>query len=125
MLSRGPKSGRRTADRSHHAPRDGFPHAEREVYDENRRVILWPRLRAQVGRLYQEVALLREEIRIQDARMGRVAPQRRPHYPPPPRMAILGLRAHGARREPSARPIRLTGHVAVRARRITCQEANR
>ena len=30
---------RRMTYRSRHAPRDGFPHAEREVYDENRRVI--------------------------------------------------------------------------------------
>ena len=43
--------------------------------------------------LQQEIALLREEMRIKDARMARIAPHRRPHYPPTERMAILELRA--------------------------------
>ncbi|MHC4137674.1 MAG: helix-turn-helix domain-containing protein [Planctomycetota bacterium] len=51
------------------------------------------RLEAQRDRLGQEVALLLEEIRIKDARMGRIPPHRRPHYPPVERMAILELRA--------------------------------
>jgi putative transposase len=51
------------------------------------------RLKAQRDRLCQEIALLREEIRIKDLRMGRVAPHRRPHYAPIERMAILELRA--------------------------------
>src|SRR3990167_10293941 len=38
-------------------------------------------------------APLREEIRIKDARMARIAPHRRPQYPPTERMAILELRA--------------------------------
>lgn len=51
------------------------------------------RLRSENDRLTQEVALLLEEIRIKDARMSRTSPNRRPHYPPTERMAILELRA--------------------------------
>ena len=51
------------------------------------------RLRAQLDRAHQEIALLRETMRIKDARMDRIAPLRRPHYPPTERMAILELRA--------------------------------
>ena len=40
-----------------------------------------------------EIAKLREEIRIKDARMAHLPPHRRPHYPPTERMAILELRA--------------------------------
>jgi hypothetical protein len=36
------------------------------------------RLKAENDRLLQEVGLLREEIRIENARMGSIAPQRRP-----------------------------------------------
>ncbi|MDZ4778976.1 MAG: hypothetical protein SGJ19_01830 [Planctomycetia bacterium] len=51
------------------------------------------RLQAECDRLRQEVALLREEIRIKDLRMTQLEPVRRPHYPPTARMAILELRA--------------------------------
>jgi len=51
------------------------------------------RLKAENDRLTQEVALLREEIRIKDVRMAQINPKRRPHYPPAARMAILELRA--------------------------------
>jgi len=51
------------------------------------------RLKAQLDRASQEIALLREEMRIKDARMARIDPHRRPHYPPVERMAILQLRA--------------------------------
>lgn len=51
------------------------------------------RLAAQVERLREECAQLREEIRIKDARMGHIPPQHGPHYSPPERMAILELRA--------------------------------
>jgi hypothetical protein len=37
--------------------------------------------------------MLREELRIKDARMAAVLPHRRPHYPPIMRMAILELKA--------------------------------
>jgi transposase InsO family protein len=51
------------------------------------------RRRAELDRLQQEIQLLREEIRIKDSRMQHVEPQRRPHYPPTERLAILELRA--------------------------------
>ena len=51
------------------------------------------RLVAQNERLREECALLREEIRIKDARMDHIAPHRRPRYGPYERMAILELRA--------------------------------
>jgi hypothetical protein len=51
------------------------------------------RLDAERDRLDSEVALLREEIRIKDARMAALAPHRRPHYSPTERMAILELMA--------------------------------
>lgn len=51
------------------------------------------RLKAENDRLRQDVALLTEEIRIKDARMKRIDSQRRPHYVPTERMAILELRA--------------------------------
>jgi len=43
--------------------------------------------------LEHAVALLREELRIKDARMERVPPRHRPHYPAVERLAILELRA--------------------------------
>jgi hypothetical protein len=51
------------------------------------------RLAAENDRLHEECALLREELRIKDTRMAQIAPQRRPHYGPLERMAILELRA--------------------------------
>ena len=51
------------------------------------------RLAAENDRLQEECALLREELRIKDARTAQIAPQRRPHYPVHERMAILELRA--------------------------------
>jgi putative transposase len=51
------------------------------------------RLKADINRLRQEIALLTEEMRIKDARMERIPAQRRPHYPPVERMAVLELRA--------------------------------
>ena len=50
-------------------------------------------MKAENQRLRQKVALLQEEIRIKDARMALLPPQRRPHYPSIERMAILELRA--------------------------------
>ena len=50
------------------------------------------RLRAEVDHLQHELALLREELRIKDARMERVPPHRRRHSTPLERMAILELR---------------------------------
>jgi hypothetical protein len=48
---------------------------------------------ARAGQLEQEVALLREEIRIKDARTATIPAARRPHYGPTERLAILALRA--------------------------------
>jgi hypothetical protein len=44
-------------------------------------------------RLTEEVLLLEEELRLKDARMSRIPAQRRPHYLPTERLAILELRA--------------------------------
>ena len=51
------------------------------------------RLKTENDRLQQQVQLLREEIRIKDARLAQVSASRRPHYPPIARMAILELKA--------------------------------
>ena len=51
------------------------------------------RLKAENERLQQEIALMREEIRIKNVRMVLITPQRRPHYPAMERMSILELRA--------------------------------
>ena len=51
------------------------------------------RLQAENDQLKQLAALLTEEIRIKDARMKRIAAQRRPQYAPVERMAILELRS--------------------------------
>jgi putative transposase len=51
------------------------------------------RLAAKNDQLKQEVQLLREELRIKDARLARIDPRRRPFYPPTERMAILELKA--------------------------------
>ncbi len=51
------------------------------------------RLQAENDRLKQLVAWLTEEIRIKDARMKRIAAQKRPQYAPVERMAILELRS--------------------------------
>ena len=48
---------------------------------------------AELARLKAEVAALKEELRIKDARMASIPPHRRPHYPPKERLAILLLRA--------------------------------
>ncbi len=49
------------------------------------------RLRAEVERLQAEVGVLREELRIKDARLDKVPSRERPHYAPRERMAILLL----------------------------------
>ncbi len=51
------------------------------------------RLRAENERLEQEMAQLREELRLKDARLSRVPAHERPHYPSVERLAILELRA--------------------------------
>ncbi len=51
------------------------------------------RLKAENDRAQQELALLREELRIKDSRMEQINAHRRPHYAPVERMAILELKA--------------------------------
>ena len=69
------------------------------------------RLKAEVDRAHQEIALLREEIRIKDARMMQLPPHRRPYYPPAERMAILQLRAaRNWSQEQTARTARRSDH---------------
>ncbi len=51
------------------------------------------RLAADNDRLKTEVALLCEELRIKHARMARISPRQRSHYPPAERLAILQLKA--------------------------------
>jgi len=51
------------------------------------------RLKADLDRAHQVIALLREELRIHQAHMAQRPPHRRPYYPPTERMAILQLRA--------------------------------
>ena len=51
------------------------------------------RLQAKLNTTLEEIAKLREELRIKDARMARIDPQKRPHYPAVERMVILELKA--------------------------------
>ncbi len=59
------------------------------VNNSNQRV----RLAAKVDQLEQEIALLRQEVRLKDARLGRIPAGQRPHYLPTERLEILELRA--------------------------------
>ena len=54
---------------------------------------VYARRSSEADRMDGEISLLREEIRIKDARMARIEARRRPHYPPIERMAILELKA--------------------------------
>ena len=54
-------------------------------------------LRADLERAAQEIALLKEELAVKDARWSRLSPRLRPHYTPVERMRILQLKA--ARRQ--------------------------
>jgi transposase InsO family protein len=63
---------------------------------------------------YQEIALLREEIRIKDERFKRISPHRRPYYSPIQRMQIQKLRA--ARRwsvSQTARALHITEQTVI------------
>ena len=51
------------------------------------------RVNSDIERLSSEVELLREELRIKDARMARIAARHRPRYAPADRLAILELKA--------------------------------
>ncbi|MFC1461329.1 DDE-type integrase/transposase/recombinase [Verrucomicrobiota bacterium] len=51
------------------------------------------RLSGKLDRAENKINLLKEEIRIKDTRMARIAPRHRPYYPATERMAILELKA--------------------------------
>ena len=51
------------------------------------------RLSGDNDQLNQEVQLLREELRIKNARLAKIDPRHRPHYGATERMAILELKA--------------------------------
>ena len=51
------------------------------------------RLKAKLEQAENEIANLREEIRIKDARMLSIDAHRRPHYRPTERLSILELKA--------------------------------
>jgi transposase-like protein len=51
------------------------------------------RLAAEISALRAENALLREELRIKDARMEKISARERPLYPPAERLAILAFRS--------------------------------
>jgi len=51
------------------------------------------RIAAENDRLHEEIALLREELRIKDKRMSSIVAHRRPRYAPTERLAILEVRA--------------------------------
>ncbi|MBI2373217.1 MAG: DDE-type integrase/transposase/recombinase [Deltaproteobacteria bacterium] len=51
------------------------------------------RLQAALDQTKTEVAMLREELRLKDARLARLDARKRPHYKPAERLAILELRA--------------------------------
>ena len=51
------------------------------------------RLRAKVEEQVEEISRLKEELSLQDVRMARVRPRRRPHYQGVERLRILALKA--------------------------------
>jgi transposase InsO family protein len=78
------------------------------------------RLAGENERLKSEVAMLREELRIKDARLSRIPPRKRPQYPPEERLAIIALRAARAwTAEETARRFFVTGAtIAAWMRRL-------
>jgi hypothetical protein len=50
-------------------------------------------LRTDLERTTQEIALLKQELALQDAAWIRFSPRRRPHYTPVERMRFLQLKA--------------------------------
>jgi transposase InsO family protein len=61
------------------------------------------RLQTELERAENEIALLKEELAIKDARWGRVSSRRRPHFTPVQRMRILQVKAaRGWSREQAA-----------------------
>ena len=84
------------------------------------------RLKAELDQANQDNALLREEMRIKDARMAQLDRHRRPHYPPTERLAILELKAaRGWSLEQTAKAFLVTAAtVASWLRRVDEQGPN-
>ena len=88
------------------------------------------RLKAECDRLQQELSLLREEMRIKDARMAQIAPKQRPHYPSTARLAILELRtsrgwsSFGKSRSGEELPPQAEKDAEVRQRVVTAKRIN-
>jgi hypothetical protein len=73
------------------------------------------RLKGENERLRSELGLLREQMRIKDARLGRIAPANRPHYLPTERLAILELgAARGWNNEQTAAAFLVTAATIAR-----------
>jgi hypothetical protein len=51
------------------------------------------RLKGKIARANRKTTLLREEMRIKDARMKHLSPHQRPHYRPVERMSIFEMKA--------------------------------
>lgn len=84
------------------------------------------RLRAELERLERELALLREELRLKDARLARLPARERPHFPTGERLALLELRsARGwSAREAAARFHLSAGTIFNWMRRIDNEGAD-
>jgi hypothetical protein len=74
------------------------------------------RLAAQLQQARAENTLLREELRIKDARMAQIAAHRRPHYPPTERMWPL-LSTYRKRRQSAAPGHKYFSRPAASSRR--------
>ena len=70
------------------------------------------RLKTELGRSYEEIAQLREEIRLNAARMVRVPAHRRPCHSPAECMSILGLWAARGRSLAQAATVALPSSTA-------------
>ena len=64
-----------------------------------------------ISRLTEEILLLKEEMLIKDARMKGISAQRRPHYLPTERLAILELQAARGWSQTSFLPSGVRGHL--------------
>ena len=86
------------------------------------------RLKAELDRTNQELFLLREESRIKDARLARIDPHRRPHYPPTDhhrgqhsQRKTRGTTGRGGRNRPA--PPR--GYLQIREPSLECRSHDR
>jgi hypothetical protein len=77
------------------------------------------RLNAERDRAFQELALVREEMRIKDNRMAHILPHRRPFSPPTERMSTHHHRRHRAS-APCKMIVSRQAHLAKLAQRLAC-----